>query len=155
MKGYHSFPSLDKISKINSEENWYNTQMTWHFYLLLYLLSRVVSSNWFYPLNLNLFLPIFQMLLSLHPWPCQLLCLLHPLVRRWFSTSLRSTARVCSSTGPHVLAACRTWRRHWPTEPRSTGSTRRTTRGRRSSWRYRGWASLPIIQSAPHYLLNW
>lgn len=59
--------------------------------------------------------------------------------------SPRSTAPVYSCTGPRVPAACRTWRRHWPTEQRSTGSTQRTTRGRRLSWRCRGWASLQII----------
>lgn len=78
---------------------------------------------------------------SLLQWPCRPLCLLRRHARTWSSTSPKSTARVCSSTGPRAPAACRTWPRRWLTGQRSTGSTRRTTRGRRSSWRCRGWAA--------------
>lgn len=85
---------------------------------------------------------VLQKLMSLHLWPCLPHCLLHPPVRRGSSMSPKSTARVCSSTGPHLHAACLTWQKRWPTELRSTGSTQRMTRGRRSWWLCKGWAQI-------------
>lgn len=81
---------------------------------------------------------ILKILLSLRPWPCQPPCRRHHLVRRPCSTSPRSTVQVFSSTGRRVPAVYLTWLRHWPTEPKSTGSTPKTTREHRSSWQCGG-----------------
>ena len=99
-----------------------------------------------------IFLPdsifLVQKLTSLHPWPCLLRCLLPHPARRGSSMSPKSTARVCSSTGPRLLAACPTWLKRWLTEQRSTGSTRRRTRGRRSWWRCKGWARMLVVKAS-------